>query len=44
MATGRREARDGTTARKERARVISRQRRGILRRLYTVVCYACPGQ
>ena len=23
-------------------RVVSRQRRGLLRRLYTVVCYACP--
>jgi len=25
-------------------RVVSRQRRGLLRRLYTVVCYACPGR
>ncbi|KAG2548353.1 hypothetical protein PVAP13_9KG181385 [Panicum virgatum] len=24
--------------------VVSRQRRSLLRRLYTVVCYACPGR
>ena len=25
-------------------RMVSRQRRGQLRRLYTVVCYTCPGR